>query len=120
MEFDGAHLWAGLDTRPAKVVRVNVDTGEFTPYTLRAGSSCVRGLVFAGERLWAGLYTEPGELVRLDPRTKEFDTFAMPDEFFNVRDLAFDGTYVWAGLQNVRYQPSAVYRVPVDVEPPRS
>lgn len=120
MEFDGVHMWAGLDTRPAKVVRVNVDTGEFSPYTLRAGSSCVRGLVSAGGHLWAGLYTEPGELVRLDPRTKEFDTFAMPDEFFNVRDLAFDGTHVWAGLQNVRYEPSAVYRVPVDVEPPRS
>ena len=112
--FNGRHVWIGLDTMPARLLRIDPHSGEARAYDLHPGSSCVHGLVFDGRYLWLGLYTEPGELVRFDPQTGDFRRHVMPDAFYNVRDLAVDGERVWAVTQNVRYQPSGLYGLPLD------
>jgi len=111
--FDGKSMWVGLDTMPAALFRIEVDTLESKVYPLHARSSCCRGLAFAQGALWAGLYTEPAQIVRLDPRKESYEIVTLPDAYFNTRDLASDGKNLWIGLQNLRYGPSALYRLPM-------
>ena len=109
--FDGRHVWFGLDTMPAKLVQVDPQSLAFTTYCLSPESSCVRGLAYDGRYLWAGLYTEPGELVRFDPQTGDYRSHVMPDALFSVRDLALGSDCLWAVTQNIRYQPSGLFKL---------
>jgi streptogramin lyase len=111
--FDGKSMWVGLDTMPATVVRIDVDSHQYRAYTFHAQSSCCRSLVVADAAVWAGLYTEPAQIIRFDPETLGYATIPLPDAYFNTRDLACDGKNLWIGLQNVRYGPSALYRLPM-------
>ncbi len=111
--FDGDSMWVGLDTMPATLVRIDVDTLQYRVYSLDPRSSCCRSLVFTQGALWAGLYTEPAQIVRFDPQEESYEVVVLPDAYFNARDLACDGKNLWVGLQNVRYGPSALYRLPM-------
>jgi len=111
--FDGESMWVGLDTMPATLVRINVKTLRYQVWRLDPPSSCCRCLIFADGALWAGLYTEPAQIVRVDPRKDSYEVVVLPDAYFNTRDLACDGKNLWIGLQNVRYGPSALYRLPM-------
>ena len=112
--FDGSAMWVGLDTMPATLVRIDVDTLKYKVYPLESLSSCCRGLIAAGGAIWAGLYTAPAQVVRFDPEEESFQVVTLPDAYFNTRDLACDGKNIWIGLQNVRYGPSALYRLPME------
>jgi len=56
---------------------------------------------------------EPAEIVRYDPRAQSYEVVTLPDAYFNTRGLVSDGTNLWVGLQNIRYGPSALYRLPI-------
>jgi len=111
--FDGESMWVGLDTMPAKLVRIDADTLQYQVYSLDLRSSCCRSLVFAQGALWAGLYTQPAQIVRFDPQEESYEVVVLPDAYSNTRDLACHGKNLWVGLQNVRYGPSALYRLPM-------
>ena len=111
--FDGKSMWVGLDTMPATLVRIDVDSLQYRVYPLHARSSCCRSLVVANGALWAGLYTEPAQIVRFDPEKQSYEIITLPDAYFNTRDLACDGENIWIGLQNIRYGPSALYKLPM-------
>jgi len=114
LAFDGERIWAGLDSRPARLVALDPETHEFEVHVLHESSSAARGLCKADGRIWAGLYTQPAQIARLDRGTGEPRAWQLPAAYFNVRGLAADGEDLWAGLQNVRYQPSAVFAMPLD------
>jgi len=113
MTFDGRSIWVGLDTMPATLVQIDPATLEYKVHPLHPLSSCCRGLTFADGAVWAGLYMEPAEIVRFDPQAESYEVVTLPDAYFNTRGLVSDGTNLWIGLQNIRYGPSALYRLPM-------
>jgi len=54
--------------------------------------------------------------VRLDPESGEFEVWGLPQGSANVRGLAAGDGLLWACLQNTRYQPSAVFAIPLTGE----
>ena len=113
LAFDGERVWAGCDSRPARLVAVDPATGELETHVLHEASSCARGVTVAAGGVWAGLYTDPGEIVRLDPATGEFEVWELPRGYCNVRGLVAADGILWAGLQGIRYEPSAVFAIPL-------
>jgi len=111
--FDGKSIWVGLDTMPATLVKIDPVSFRQEVYPLHDGSSCCRALLVTKDHLWVGLYTEPAEIARIDRETQRCDVVALPPAHFNTRAFAGDGTNLWIGLQNVRFDPSSLYRLPM-------
>ena len=65
MAFDGMHIWVGLDTSPAKVVKMNPADGTYVTYTLAAGENYAFSMAFDGMHMWVGLYTTPAKVRRI-------------------------------------------------------
>jgi len=116
LAFDGRRVWVGCDSRPARLVAVDPVTHELEIHVLHESSSCARGLTVAAGALWAGLYTDPGQIMRLDPQSGESEVRGLPQGYANVRGLAAGDGLLWACLQNTRYQPSAVFAIPLTGE----
>jgi len=96
---DGSYLYAGLDTSPAKIVKV--DLSDFTivsTLTFAAGENRCYGLFSDGSYLYAGLDTSPAKIVKVD--LSDFTivstlTFAAGEAY--TTSLFSDGTYLYAG-----------------------
>jgi hypothetical protein len=111
--FDGTSMWVGLDTMPAILIRVDPETLNYRVVRFPEKTSCSREMILAGGALWVGLYTVPGKVVRLDPVTERYEILTFPKAYYLTRDLACDGKNIWIGFQNMRYGPSALYRLPM-------
>lgn len=68
--FDGIYIWAGCNTSPAQIVRV--DPSDFTTaackvFTFAAGENTAQALCFDGMSIWIGFYLSAGRVIRRLP-----------------------------------------------------
>ena len=97
---DGTYFYAGLDTTPAKAVKI--DLSDFTivsTITFDPGEDRCFSLFSDGTYLYAGLYTTPAKAVKID--LSDFTavstiTFDIGGQF--CYSLFSDSTYLYAGL----------------------
>jgi len=109
LTFDGTYIYAGLDTSPARVIKINPNT--MTAVSLWYGGSgegyCY-ALTFDGTYIYAGLNTSPARVIKINPNTmaKVSSWTGATGENY-CRALTFDGTYIYAGLNT---SPAMVIR----------
>jgi len=95
---DGTYIYAGLDTSPAKVIKVDISTFTKTAsINLTANSS--RTLFSDGIYLYVGMDTTPASLIQIDLSTfLETTSLTLAAGKNSIYTLFSDGTYLYAGL----------------------
>lgn len=97
---DGTYLYAGLETIPGKIVKVDLATfTKHSTLTLDSGENNIYAFVSDGTYLYVGLTTTPGKIVKINLADFTKNSTLTLDAGENiVYDLATDGTYLYAGL----------------------
>ena len=110
LAFDGKNILAGLHTTPAKVVKIDPDTGtRIAGLTLSAGENRCRCLISDGFYFYAGLNTNPAKIVKIRPENMRKEaTLTLNDLENDCQRLAYDGTYLYAFLGT---SPTKVVRI---------
>lgn len=110
LAFDGKNILAGLYTTPAKVVKIDPDTGaRIAGLTLSAGENRCRCLISDGFYFYAGLDTNPAKIVKIKPENMGKEaTLTLNDLENDCQRLAYDGTYLYAFLGT---SPTKVIRI---------
>ena len=118
LAFDGKNVLAGLYTTPAKVVKIDPDTGtRIAGLTLSAGENRCQCLISDGFYFYAGLDTSPAKIVKIKPEKMSKEaTLTLNDLENDCQKLAYDGTYLYAFLGTsptkvVRIDPVTMTRV---------
>ncbi len=97
---DGTYLYAGLQTSPGKIVKVDLATfTKVSTLTLDTGENIVLSFASDGTYLYVGLQTSPGKIVKINLSSfiKE-STLTLAAGENTVNTLSSDGTYLYAGL----------------------
>ena len=113
LAFDGTYIYAGLNTSPAKVIKIDIETmATVDTWTGETGEDGCYGLAFDGTYIYAGLNTSPAKVIKIDIETMAtVDTWTGSAGVNYCRVLLFDGTYIYAGLY---LSPAKV--VQIDIE----
>lgn len=118
LAFDGKNVLAGLYTTPAKVVKIDPDTGtRIVGLTLSEGENRCRCLISDGFYFYTGLNTNPAKIVKIKPdKMSKVSTLTLNDLENDCQKLAYDGTYLYAFLGTsptkvVRIDPVTMTRV---------
>src|SRR3972149_8695311 len=70
LAFDGAYIYAGLYTSPAKVVKIDpVTMTAVSTWTAPSGENYCQAVVSDGFYIYAEVDTTPNKIYRLDPVT---------------------------------------------------
>ena len=65
LTFDGAYIYIGLNTSPAKVIKINPDTmATVSTWTGATGEDSCLALTFDGTYIYAGFYISPAKVIR--------------------------------------------------------
>ncbi len=62
---DGEFLYAGLDTRPGRIIRSTLGLQRLDSLTLEAGENGVFAFIRWKDKVLAGVYSSPGRIVEL-------------------------------------------------------
>lgn len=101
--YDGQHLWLGLFSSPAKLVKVD-QQGNYTIYTCATGDDNATSMVYAQGSLWVGLDSVPLKILKVNPEDGSYKSYLLkesvfPDDTGGIRKaVTFDGKYLWFGL----------------------
>lgn len=98
MEFAGGYIWAGLNSSPADLIRLNRSDGATTQFTFGAGENQIRGMTTMGDSLFVP--TMSGQVVQINAssgaRTTSWDLSASATQLI---DATNDGTNIWIVAQ---------------------
>lgn len=97
---DGTYMYAGLDTYPAKVAKIDLSTfTKVSTLTLDTGENAIRSMCSDGTYLYVGTLTDPGKIIRINLSTfTKTSTLTLESSVeYNIRSLISDGTYLYAG-----------------------
>ncbi|GAH24839.1 unnamed protein product [marine sediment metagenome] len=107
---DGSYLYAGLNTAPAKVVKI--DLSNFTvvsTLTLAVGENNCQAIFSDGSYLYAGLNTAPAKVVKIDlSNFTAVSTLTLAVGENNCQAIFSDGSYLYAGLNTA---PAKVVKI---------
>ncbi len=101
--YNGNHLWLGLFSSPAKIVKVDPQ-GNYAIYTCATGDDNATSMVYARGSLWVGLDSVPLKILKINPEDGSYKSYLIEETKFadgsgGVRNAAtFDGKYLWFGL----------------------
>jgi streptogramin lyase len=96
--FDGTHIWIGLFTSPAKIIKMDPADGTYTVYTLSSGENNAESICFDGTHIWIGLTTSPAKIIKMDPADGTYTVYTLLSGENNAQAICFDGTHIWIGL----------------------
>ena len=111
---DGTYMYAGLDTSPSKIVKIDLNTfTKVSTLTLDTGENAIRSMFSDGTYLYVGTLTDPGKIIRIRLSTfTKVSTLTLDTGIeYNIRSLFSDGTYLYAGCAT----PSDVRIVKIDL-----
>jgi streptogramin lyase len=106
--FDGTHVWIGLFTSPAKIIKMDPADGTYTVYTLASGENITRSICFDGTHVWIGLNTSPAKIIKMDPADGTYTVYTLASGENIAYSMCFDGTHVWTGLNT---SPAKIRRI---------
>ena len=104
LTFDGTYIWAGLNTSPFKILKINPVNNSYTVITGASGENGCLSLTFDGIYIWAGLYTSPFKILKINPVNNSYTVITGASGENVCLSLTFDGTYIWAGLATVPFK----------------
>jgi len=107
---DGKYLYAGSQTSPGMIVRVDINTfTRESALTLDVGENVINYLIMQGDYIYAGLGTSPGKIVKINRKSFTRDSVLTLDAGENtIYQQAIDGIYLYAGLHT---SPAKITRI---------
>lgn len=110
IDEDDEYVYIGLDTSPAKIIRI--DRGDFSraeTKTLAAGEDKIASLVNDDNYIYVGLKTTPGKIVRLSKSDFVTTRTIVLDSGQNIiGSLTQDEDYIYIGLET---RPARIIRL---------